>query len=158
MKFWDKGFTLETKHWWWLYISEKMKFPIDLHIKAYHLNHWLLSLYGFKYLHYSVTLSSLGWNPFPWSKGLANNWILKRCGFCSGKGLLPMGLPRECWYKGTTQNSCMFSTIPIHNYAQHNCTLFMHNIEVRHNRFVVCYFAIVEETFMLTGDTVSFDV
>ena len=65
MKFWDKGFTLETKHWWWLYISEKMKFPMDLHIKAYHLNHWLLSLYGFKYLHYSVTLSSRGWNPFP---------------------------------------------------------------------------------------------
>ena len=65
MKFWDKGFTLETKHWWWLYISEKIKFPMDLHIKAYHLNHWLLSLYGFKYLHYSVTLSSRGWNPFP---------------------------------------------------------------------------------------------
>ena len=43
----------------------KNKFPLDLHIKAYHLNHWLLSLYGFKYLHFSVTLLSQGWNPFP---------------------------------------------------------------------------------------------
>ena len=33
---------------------------MDLHIKAHHLNHWLLSLYAFKYLHYSVTLSSRG--------------------------------------------------------------------------------------------------
>ena len=44
LKFWDKGFT------WWLYILEEMNFPIDLHIKAYHLKHWLLSLYGFEYL------------------------------------------------------------------------------------------------------------
>ena len=35
---------------------------MDLHIKA--LNHWLLSLYAFKYLPYSVTLSSRGWNFF----------------------------------------------------------------------------------------------
>ena len=44
-------------------------FHMDLHIKAYHLNHWLLSLYAFKYLHYSVTLSSRGWNSCPgvWS-------------------------------------------------------------------------------------------
>ena len=27
---------------------------MDLHIKAYHLNHWLVSLYAFKYLQYSV--------------------------------------------------------------------------------------------------------
>ena len=37
---------------------------MNLHIKAYQLNHWLLSLYGFKYLHYSVTLLSRGWNLF----------------------------------------------------------------------------------------------
>ena len=55
-KFWDKGFSLETILWWWLYTTENMKFPIDLHIKAYDFNHWLLSLHGFKYLHYSVTL------------------------------------------------------------------------------------------------------
>ena len=36
---------------------------MDLHIKAYHLNHWLL--YDFKYLHYSVTLLSQGLNQFP---------------------------------------------------------------------------------------------
>ena len=24
-------------------LSEKVKFPMDLHIKAYHVNHWLLS-------------------------------------------------------------------------------------------------------------------
>ena len=65
MTFWDKGFMLETKHWWWLYISDKMKFPMDLHIKAYHLNHWLLSLYGFRYLLYSVIPLSQGWNSFP---------------------------------------------------------------------------------------------
>ena len=41
-----------------IYWRKKIKFPIDLHIKAYHLNYWLLFLYGFKYLHYSVTLSS----------------------------------------------------------------------------------------------------
>ena len=48
---------------------EKMKFYIDIHIKAYHLNHKLMSLYDFKYLQYSVTLSSRGWNPYPdvWS-------------------------------------------------------------------------------------------
>ena len=40
----------------------KNKFPTDLHMKAYHLNHWLLSLHELKYLHYSVTLSSRGWN------------------------------------------------------------------------------------------------
>ena len=34
-------------------------------IKAYHLNHLLLSLYAFEYLHYSVILSSRRWNPFP---------------------------------------------------------------------------------------------
>ena len=33
---------------------------MDLHIKAYNLNHWFLSLYGFQYLHYSVTLLSQG--------------------------------------------------------------------------------------------------
>ena len=33
-------------------------------MKAYHLNHWLLSLHEFKYLHYSVTLLSRGWNYF----------------------------------------------------------------------------------------------
>ena len=38
---------------------------MDLHIKAYHLNRWLLSLYGLKYLHFSVTLLSRGWNSFP---------------------------------------------------------------------------------------------
>ena len=38
---------------------------MDLHIKAFHLNHRLLSLYDFRYLHYSVTLSSRRWNPFP---------------------------------------------------------------------------------------------
>ena len=37
---------------------------MDLHIKAYHLNHWLLSLHEFRYLHYSVTLLSRGWNKF----------------------------------------------------------------------------------------------
>ena len=35
---------------------------MDLHIKAYYLNHWLLSLYAFKALHCSVTLLSKGWN------------------------------------------------------------------------------------------------
>ena len=30
--------------------------------QAYHLNHWLLSLYAFKYLHCSVTLLPRGWN------------------------------------------------------------------------------------------------
>ena len=35
---------------------------MDLHIKAYHLNLWLLSFYAFKSLHYSVTLLSRGWN------------------------------------------------------------------------------------------------
>ena len=37
-----------------------IEFPMDLHlhIKAYHLNNWLLSLYASKYLHCSVTLSS----------------------------------------------------------------------------------------------------
>ena len=35
---------------------------MDLHIKAYHLNHWLLSLYAFQFLYYPVTLSSRGWN------------------------------------------------------------------------------------------------
>ena len=38
---------------------------MDLHIKAYHLNHWLLSLYAFDDIHYSVTLLSRRWNPFP---------------------------------------------------------------------------------------------
>ena len=33
-------------------------------MKAYHLNHWLLCLYEFKYLQYSVTLLSRGWNKF----------------------------------------------------------------------------------------------
>ena len=42
----------------------KNKLPLDLHIKAYHLNHWLLSLYAFKYLHCFVALSSWGWNYF----------------------------------------------------------------------------------------------
>ena len=42
-----------------------MKFLTDLHIKAYHLKHWLLSLYGFKYLHYSLILLSQGGNSFP---------------------------------------------------------------------------------------------
>ena len=37
---------------------------MDLHMKAYHLNHWLLSLHQFKYLHYSATLLSRGWNKF----------------------------------------------------------------------------------------------
>ena len=37
---------------------------MDLHIKAYHFNHWLLSLYAIKYLHCSVTLLSRGWNKF----------------------------------------------------------------------------------------------
>ena len=44
---------------------KKIQFLRDLHIKIYHLNHCLLSLYGFKYLHYSVTLLSRGWNSFP---------------------------------------------------------------------------------------------
>ena len=35
---------------------EKILFPMDLHMKAYHFNHWLLSVHEFKYLHYSVTL------------------------------------------------------------------------------------------------------
>ena len=65
MKFWDKGFTLETKHFRCLYISDKIKFPMGIHIQFYHLKHWLLSLYGVRHLHYSVTLSSRGWNPFP---------------------------------------------------------------------------------------------
>ena len=33
---------------------------MDQHIKAYHLNHWLLSLYAYKYLQCSVTLLSQG--------------------------------------------------------------------------------------------------
>ena len=33
---------------------------MDLHIKAYPWNHWLLSLYAFKYLQRSVTLLSRG--------------------------------------------------------------------------------------------------
>ena len=37
---------------------------MDLHIKAYHLNHWLMSLYVFKYLQCSVTLLSQGWNSY----------------------------------------------------------------------------------------------
>ena len=63
MKFGDKGFTLETIHSWWLKISQKKKtFCMDLHVKAYHFNQWLLSLYAFKYLYCSITLSSRGWN------------------------------------------------------------------------------------------------
>ena len=38
----------------------KNQFPMDLHIKAHHLNHWLFSLYAFKYLHFSVTILSRG--------------------------------------------------------------------------------------------------
>ena len=34
---------------------------MDLHNKAYNLNHWMLSLYAFKYLQCSVTLLSQGW-------------------------------------------------------------------------------------------------
>ena len=55
-KWWDITFTMT------LDIAKKNKFPMDLHIMVYHLNHWLLSLYAFKYLHYSVTLLSQGWN------------------------------------------------------------------------------------------------
>ena len=40
------------------------KFPMDLHMKAFHLNHWLLSSHEFKYLHYTVTLLSWGRNKF----------------------------------------------------------------------------------------------
>ena len=35
---------------------------MNLHIKAYHLNHWLLSLYALKYLQCSLTLLTRGWN------------------------------------------------------------------------------------------------
>ena len=56
IKFWDKGFILETIHWWWLYIKENKKFSMDLHIKAYDLNHWLLSLYGVMALSTFITL------------------------------------------------------------------------------------------------------
>ena len=45
-------------------IAKKIKFSLYLHIKAYHLNHWMLSLYAFKYPHCSVTLLSQGWNYF----------------------------------------------------------------------------------------------
>ena len=38
---------------------------MDLHINAYCLNHWLLSLYDLRHLHYSVPLLSRGETHFP---------------------------------------------------------------------------------------------
>ena len=60
---------------------------MDLHRKAYHLNHWLFSLHAFKYLHYSVTLSSRGWNCF---FGVCSdlNLISERCKLTT-KGVHP---------------------------------------------------------------------
>ena len=103
MKFWDKGFTLETKHWWWLYITKKMKFPMDLHNKAYHLNHWLLSLYGIKYLHYSVTLLSRGWNSFP---GVCSHLDLELPQKCHGKSIIPIETrqPSHNFSNGTSEH------------------------------------------------------
>ena len=94
MKFWDKGLTLETIHSQWLKILQTNKFPMDIHIKVYNWNHWLLSLYAFKHLHYSVTLSSgrwISWCLLRPKYNLAVQNIFQvcqnRCNFCTNDAI-----------------------------------------------------------------------
>ena len=65
MKFWEKKIYVKRQNIDDDYICHKNLFPMDLHIKAYQLIHRLLLLYDFRPLHYSVTLLSQRWNPFP---------------------------------------------------------------------------------------------
>ena len=51
---------------------------MGLHMKAYHFNHWLLSLHEFRYLHYSVTLLSRGGTCF-WC--LLRPWFMTKIHF-----------------------------------------------------------------------------
>ena len=116
MKFWDKGFTLETIHSWWLKILQTNKFPMDLHIKAYHLNHWLLSLYALKYLHYSVTLSSRGWN---WYFGVYSDHNLDNL------------FPEHSWTYIFAEKICV-------NYSKTDFAIKLHESYIKQDFLYVC--------------------
>ena len=62
-------------------------------MKAYHFNHWLLSLHEFKYLHYSVTFLSMGRNNF---FGVCSDLDIKKWGanqLCSQWSVLLLAVP-----------------------------------------------------------------
>ena len=102
---------------------------MDLHVKAYHFNHWLLSLHNLKYLHYSVTFSSRGWNYF---FGVCSDLDLE-------KSCCHAAIWRPCYWKLLFKKTCTCTRkksqiVSLSNFDQ--CEVC--NINFLMNKRIVC--------------------